>query len=287
MINNKTICLCLIVKDEAKTLPRLFASVIPYIDNYVIVDTGSKDDTLQVIKDEMVGIPGRVYERPWVNFGENRSELMILAKEAADYLLIMDADEELIFDATMSPKLDKDAYYMKYAGGFDYSRLFLVSGYLPWKYFGAVHEYIHCDYQYTTGELKCFQIKHHDDGGSAPRVEKMTRDILLLKKAIKDNPKDARNYFYLAQTYKDAGQYNMAISWYKKRVDMGGWEEETYYSQYQIGCMHHNLGDNDKAILNLLKAYNMRPSRFEALYLLGYIHRVQGFHHTASMFYTE
>jgi glycosyltransferase involved in cell wall biosynthesis len=74
----------MIVKNEAEVLPRLLSSVKDYIDYYVIVDTGSTDDTIALIRQEMAGygIDGEVHERPWVNFGVNRQQSLELAVEA-------------------------------------------------------------------------------------------------------------------------------------------------------------------------------------------------------------
>src|SRR6185369_10946241 len=82
MAGRKTnICLNMIVKNEVKVLPRLIRSVKDYIDYYVIVDTGSTDETIALIKREMsaCGIEGEVHERPWVNFGVNRQQALELA----------------------------------------------------------------------------------------------------------------------------------------------------------------------------------------------------------------
>jgi glycosyltransferase involved in cell wall biosynthesis len=87
-----SICLSMIVKDEADVIERLLASVRGAIDSWVICDTGSTDGTQDLIRNAMKDIPGALFERPWRNFGENRSELMELAAGRADYLLLLDAD---------------------------------------------------------------------------------------------------------------------------------------------------------------------------------------------------
>ncbi|HYQ17330.1 MAG TPA: glycosyltransferase, partial [Polyangiaceae bacterium] len=110
------ICLCMIVKNETKVLPRLFRSVKDYIDYYVIVDTGSTDDTIALIEREMsgYGVAGEVHERPWVNFGVNRQQALELAVAAdkADWLLFIDADEELgVSDPKFYEKLEPGVSY--------------------------------------------------------------------------------------------------------------------------------------------------------------------------------
>ena len=104
----------MIVKDETKVICRCLESVKPLIDYWLIVDTGSHDGTQQMIKDFMKDIPGELHERPWVNFAHNRNEALTLAKDKADYLLFIDADDKLeIAKDFVRPKLDKDSYLLK------------------------------------------------------------------------------------------------------------------------------------------------------------------------------
>src|SRR5690606_14474818 len=110
------ICLTMIVKNEVQVLPRLFRSVKDHIDYYVIVDTGSTDDTIALIKEQMAGygIEGEVHERPWINFGVNRQQALELAVQAAkaDWLLFIDADEELgVSDPKFHEKLEPGISY--------------------------------------------------------------------------------------------------------------------------------------------------------------------------------
>ena len=93
------ICLSMIVKNEVAVLPRLIRSLKDYVDYYVVVDTGSSDETIALIRREMskYGIDGEVHERPWVNFGVNRQQALELAVESgkADWLLVIDADTKV------------------------------------------------------------------------------------------------------------------------------------------------------------------------------------------------
>jgi glycosyltransferase involved in cell wall biosynthesis len=82
-----TVCLSMIVKNETKILHECLDSVHPHIDYWVIVDTGSTDGTQEYIKQYFAekGIPGELIERPWINFGHNRSEALDLCTGKADY----------------------------------------------------------------------------------------------------------------------------------------------------------------------------------------------------------
>jgi glycosyltransferase involved in cell wall biosynthesis len=77
----------------------------------VIVDTGSTNGTQRRIHELLHEIPGSLYERPWRGFAENRNEAIQLARDDAEYSLVMDADEELVAEPGFRlPRLEADAY---------------------------------------------------------------------------------------------------------------------------------------------------------------------------------
>jgi glycosyltransferase involved in cell wall biosynthesis len=256
----------MIVKNESKVLKRLIDSCINIIDYYVIIDTGSTDDTIELLNKLLKKKKGEMHQRPWVNFGFNRTELMALSYGKADYILLADADNEYIIRNFDKNVLVSDYYYLKYEGSLSWMNIFIVKGDIHWYYKGHVHEYIVVNGYSNGGCIDSIKIIHHGDGGNPNRD-----DIKILLNAIKEDPDDARNYFYLAQSYKDVGDYANALIYYKKRILMDGWNEEVFYSLYQSGLMLYNLGEIDKAIITLMNSYNYRPSRFEPLYFIGWI----------------
>lgn len=288
MERSKSICLCSIVKNESKTIKRLIESCKSFIDYYVIVDTGSTDDTKEIITSlmESYNIPGEIHDRPWVNFGHNRSELMAIAYDKSDYLLLADADFEYkVSDSFNKSSLKYDWYHLRYLGNIDFAQILLVSGKKKWRYIGVTHEYIIADGCGESPELKDLTILHHADGGM--RADKLTRDRDLLEQAILDNPEDTRNYFYLGQTYANLKEYDKAIKNYEERAKRGGWGEEVYYSLFQIGVMQYHLKNMNNAIMQLNEAYSYRPTRFEALFFLGIIYREQKKYHYAKILQEE
>ena len=269
----------MIVKNEMKVLKRCFDSVFKYLDYWIICDTGSTDGTQDFIRNyfEEKKVPGELLEHKWLNFGHNRSQAVQAAYKKADYLLLMDADfifciKDPNFKKT---KLTLDSYHIKYEGSLDYRQSLFVSGKKKWRYIGVTHEYIMCDPPNRAGTLDTFTFDHLADGGN--RSDKFERDIRLLTEGLVKEPNNVRYMFYLAQSHKDLGHWNEAIKYYEMRVKKGGWEEEVYYSLYQIGNCLINRGANyDDIKKALLRAYKYRPIRLEALHRLVNYCRLTG-----------
>src|SRR5262245_22664080 len=82
----------MLTKNEAQTLPRTLPPLLEVIDSWTLCDTGSSDDTTEVARELLAGLPGRLVERPWRSFAKNRSELFELASGDGEWLLLWDAD---------------------------------------------------------------------------------------------------------------------------------------------------------------------------------------------------
>ncbi len=273
-----TLCLNMIVKNEAHIIRRCLLSVKPYVDAWLIVDTGSDDDTAVVIQETMADLPGRVEHRPWVNFGHNRAEALELAKPMADYTLVVDADEVMETpDGFEMPPLTAGVYYVTIANqhrhGFRFIRPQIFRNSLPWTYRGVLHEAAVCDAAYEEGRIEEIVLRGHFDGArnQVSEVRKYSLDALTLERALLDEPDNGRYQFYLAQSYRDSEQLDRAVAAYKKRVAMGGWEQEVFYALFQIAEIAAAKGDATPAEVMALyfTAYERRPSRAEPLHSLA------------------
>jgi glycosyltransferase involved in cell wall biosynthesis len=284
-----SICLCMIVRDEIDVLKRCLDSCRELIDHWVICDTGSTDGTQDLIRRELAGIPGELYERQWVDFGLNRSELMKLACGKGDYLLLLDADWTVEVTPGALADLGADSYLIRHAGAVEFHNKRLVSGRLDWRYVGATHEYIASDAERTCERLEGVAIHVRSVGGS--RTGRWRRDAELLEAALERDPSDARAAFYLAQTYRDIGEASddhaklaLALEHYRRRAELDGWAEETYFARYQVGVLSARLGDWPTAVDAFLTAWELRPARLEAVHDLTVGLRERGLYRAAHRF---
>ena len=278
----------MIVKDEAPVIRRCLDSVRPLIDYWVIVDTGSTDGTQEIIREHLKDVPGELHERPWRDFAHNRSEALALARGRGDYVLVIDADETLhLAPGFELPALTCDSYNIHVLyGGCSYMRRQLVSNSLPWRYEGVLHEYITCEQARTEELLRGLQTIPFHDGARARDATTYRRDALVLERALIDDPQNARYVFYLAQSYRDAGDMELALRNYKRRVEMGGWPEEVWYSLYQAAQLRERLGAPWPEVLEgYLAAWQYVPDRAGPLYRVGMHYQRKGEHHTAHLFF--
>jgi glycosyltransferase involved in cell wall biosynthesis len=273
-----SMCLCMIVKNEANVIERCLASVRDLVDTWVISDTGSTDGTQQLIRTALHGIPGELHEEPWVDFGHNRTLNIGHARGRADYLLLLDADLVLRRNGPL-PRLTADAYMLRHEGALEYRIKRLVRGDIAWRYEGVTHEYLTTDQRHDQRNLDALVIKDYADGGS--RHDKFERDARLLSAELERDPANARTVFYLAQTMRDMGDADKAIALYERRAQMGGWSEEVYCALLQAGILKAESGDWPSAMDALSRAWESRPQRLEACYELSSRLRRLGRHHAA------
>ncbi|CAM3772481.1 Glycosyl transferase family 2 [Paracidovorax anthurii] len=272
------VCLSMIVKNEAPVITRCLASVRPFIDHWVIVDTGSDDGTQQVIRDFMQGVPGSLHERPWKNFAHNRNEALELARPQADYLLFIDADEQLrTTEGFAWPALAADGYlFTCRMNDCEYQRNSMVATRVDWRWEGVLHEYLtapaHGGWQVLPGPA--IDVSHDGARGRDPQT--YLRDIAVLEEALRQDPHNTRYAFYLAQSLRDAGRLEASRSAYRHRAAMGGWDEECWYSAFQVAALTERLDAPAPEVREAyLAAYALRPTRAESLCELARYHRLR------------
>ncbi len=268
----QTICLNMIVRNEAHVIRRCLESARPLIDAWVISDTGSTDGTQDIVREVLSDIPGTLIERPWVDFAHNRTEVLDSSRGRCDYTLIVDADDEFATDAGfVMPALKADSYSIAvHFSGMTYHRRQLVRSALPWRYVGVLHEYITCEQALTEEMLNGLRIVVHHEGARSRDSLSYRRDALILEKALLDEPDNPRYVFYLAQSYHDAQDLELSLRHYRRRAAMGGWRDEAWFSLYRIAKISEQLNRPwPEVMASYLAAFQYMPSRAEPLYWIA------------------
>ena len=171
-INNPTLCLNMIVKNESKIITRLFDSVLSIIDTYCICDTGSTDNTIQVIQNYFKdkNIKGKIIEAPFVNFSHNRNIALQACFGLSDYILFLDADMVVQINNFDKKYLFDSNCFTVFQGNesFFYQNLRIIKNDGLSKYIGVTHEYIDIPSDYTIFDIDKNQLFINDlgDGGS-------------------------------------------------------------------------------------------------------------------------
>ena len=284
-----TITLCMIVKNETHVILRCLESIYKYIERYDLTDTGSTDGTQDMIRKFFAekNIPGEIYQSDWKGFGDHagkigsRTEAFQNAKGKADYAWVIDADDTVEGEFVIPPGTDVDAYTLKFSRGeFTWWRTQIFKNNRDWRYVGVLHEYPDSDPKpYRIEKLHGnYSIVARTEGarnvGIDPK-EKYARDAEHLEKALADDPTNIRYQFYLAQSYFDSQQWEKATQAYQKRAEMGGWEEEIFFSLYRVAICKTFLQHPWSEIYDaFMRSYEARPIRAEPLYQLARLHRM-------------
>jgi glycosyltransferase involved in cell wall biosynthesis len=273
------LCLNMIVKNEAHVIERCLRAARPHVQRWCIVDTGSTDGTQEKIRSLLADLPGELHERPWRNFAHNRTEALELARAGGGHALFLDADDVLTVDeGAPRPMAGIDARHLTIHVGesFSFARVGIIDLAKPFRWEGVVHEYLECAEPFRVELLPGWHVRSISDSArNREGSKKYLRDAAVLEAALVDEPESARYLFYLAQSYRDGGRPERALGFYEKRATMGGFEEEAWYAQYQVGAVRESLGDVDAALIAYLKAFDRRPFRAEPMHAAARLCRQQ------------
>jgi GR25 family glycosyltransferase involved in LPS biosynthesis len=280
-MGRKTICLNMIVKNEAHLIAETLAHLLTYMtfDYWVISDTGSTDATKEIIKDffKSRNIPGELVEHAWQDFGYNRTKAFEAAYNKTDYAFVWDADDEIYGAFKMPENLVADSYLFTFGNhdGFRYSRHQLFNNRKRWCYKGVLHEYAACmeqtgpagsvigDYFFVSGRR----------GDRSKDPNKYFKDAQILEKAsekalAEKDPLYNRYIFYCAQSYASCNMHEKAIEFYKKALTIDMWVQEKYVSCLEIYEQYLRLGREIEGLPYLVQSHKYDRERIECIYRL-------------------
>jgi hypothetical protein len=288
-----TICLNMIVKNESHIIAQTLENICGYIDfdAYFISDTGSTDDTIEIIRTffKKRNIPGHIEQVEWRDFGFNRTLALQMAFNKTDYLFIFDADDSIHGDFRMPRELIHDAYQFKLGQMFVYLRTLIVNNRKRWKFVGVLHEYITCvDKEESTCAVQGnYYIESGRSGSRSQDPQKYIKDASILECGFHEESKNGADHalaeryaFYCAQSWMDAGPayIDKAIEWYIRVLSQNNWPQEKYYSALCLGDLYNKKGDKYNSLKYYCKTMEYDEERIEGIASAMEILRADGNH---------
>lgn len=294
--------LVMIVKNEEKIITECLKSVVDYINYYTICDTGSTDNTIQVIKDffKNYKVPGQVLEHEWKGFSHNRSLAFKAAEPHSSWLYVIDADDHLITPLEI-PDECADAHSLiidiEEGPHVTQTRQQIFKSGWKWGYAAVVHEY---PYSKTLKDILIRQthkikVRASRGGDRSKDVLKYWKDAQLMEQdllRVMSIPKDklphweenleSRYKYYIAQSYFDFKMFKECIKWCDQRVLVNGFKEEIYRAYLLKGRCLKSLMPIDKTVTfkqvvdAFEKCHRYDPYRSEAVFDLCQLYEDKG-----------
>jgi len=275
-----TIALTMVVRNEEHCVERWVNSWKDVVDYYVIIDTGSTDKTLKIMTDLLKDYPGEIYQDEWVSHGINRNKAydLLYKIDHIDYVLMIDADETLHVKPGWKQEIinggNHDNFRLLMNDLIYVPRLYLNKSHLNWNTkwrwhagFGSSKP-IHNTYSHLTK----MSFMHHNDSATwqAGSIKKyFNHAIDSIEDAQKLDEPQQRLQYYTGVAFYDSGQYELACKTFEKRIGMGGWQEEVYYSMLYIARILN-------APSSFIRAIEHSPNRGEAIIELIKLYRALG-----------
>ncbi len=297
----------LMVKNEARVIE---ATLQPFVDggikDFVIFDTGSTDKTQEIVTHffERHNITNaHIVEEPFIDFSTSRNHALDAAQRLFPqtiFMIMPDAEwymhnVEGLLQFCHEHKDDANpSYYWVPIRSvtFAFHTCRLIRCHRDVQFVGACHEGPN---QLSTATLPqdiYFEWRTTQDGNEKS-AKRWLRDRDLLLKSYAQNPFDTHTLFYLGQTYDCLGDWENAYTFYKKRSEIRGWDEEDFITRLHLGNVAEQLASKEDtsicplAIRHYLEAYALRPHRAEPLVKIARYYLSRNQMHLAFLFATR
>jgi glycosyltransferase involved in cell wall biosynthesis len=273
------------IRNEERHVATMLRST-PRESVFIVCDTGSTDQTIEIVNATLQGYPNRIAHHTWVNFGHNRNKCLSEARAfvahypTVEWIILIDGDHEMQYSA-LAPTHDQNMVFIGHPNtlGTQNHLPYIISRRALYEcvYVLETHEVLVCPETMTRGVLppEMVAFLHRQQVGN-----KFQRDKQLLLDALADETRDkrwdARRVFYLARTFEDMGDYANASLYYQRRASTGAQhDQEVFYSLYRTGVCALKLNKTLAHVEETFhRAIRAEVCRVEPYFYMAQMHRV-------------
>ena len=274
--------LCIMVKNGGDTFEQVLTENLPYIDKWTILDTGSIDNTIDIINKVLVNKKkGNLYQEPFINFRESRNRCLDLAGKSCKYTIMLD-DTYILkgklreFLNTIRGDQFADSYSLLIkSDDVEYYSNRVVKTENKLRYIYIIHEVIQKDDNVNVvippDESFIFDVR--SDYMEERTSNRKEYDLECLFKMVEEEPDNPRHLYYIGQTYNLLENHEKAAEYFYKRAfhHVEGFDQEKVDALFELTRLYNfklnKPWDECLSLYNLCNEWdNERP---EAKYFIG------------------
>jgi hypothetical protein len=283
----KLIELVMITKNSGEILRKCLRSNKDFIDYWTILDTGSTDDTISIINEELKDKEGKLFHGEFTDFSQARNQAIELSSKSCKYILMLDDSyivegqnelKSILLKSKRKCFSIKIGNYRNLVLQNDYYSNRIFSSHSNYKYIYRVHEYLNIP-EKEIEIIHSHKIFINDIETYEHKVRSATRlsnDIHLLLQDLQDKPNDPHVLYYLAKTYYNLENYELSLKYFNQ-LEKEKQEEYRFAGLYESACIKLLLSNNsDEFFSEMVKMNKLFPKRVESLYKLSILHRDKG-----------
>ena len=278
---NNLVNLVIMVKNAGEGFRDILTQNLPYFDRWTVLDTGSTDNTLEIVKDVFKNKRGNLYEEPFINFRESRNRALELAGTDCEFNIMI--DDTYILNGPLREFLElvrgddvADSFSLVIEDeDTKYTSNRITKSSRSLRYVNIIHEIIqqennvNISVPYEKGYIRDISSQYMKERTNLRKQN----DIELLEKMYEDDPGDPRALYYLGDSYIGLKHWENSLKYFKKRVAHPniGFKNEVQDALYYIAVISHfylNV-EWEKCHQLYLNCYNFDQSRVESLYFIA------------------
>jgi len=259
---------------NADIIGEALASIAPQVDRCLVIDTGARDDTLDVAR-RVAGEKLHLREFPWRNdFAAARNFALEAATQlGARWAVTVDTDERLHFAPGVNLRnelLKARGKVLMVAiedGSYAKERIFRLPARVRWM--GPTHEAVDGKNEADNKVLAGVTFSELPKDAAALKA-KFERDVAILRQYTEAHPRDARWHYYLGASLADLERHEEAIAAFRACAALRGWAEEGAWACYREAWCHYQLKRWTDAIEACARGLTLRPATAELAWLAGW-----------------